>query len=83
MNGGDLLFVPNRALGTNTTKENSYKIYHTGNKPTYSDVGAAAASHTHTSSQISDRINTTAVGALGWTSKTADDQLVTRNTIAY
>jgi hypothetical protein len=47
MNGGDLLFVPNRALGTNTTKENSYKIYHTGNKPTYSDVGAAAASHTH------------------------------------
>ena len=25
----------------------AYNVYHTGNKPTYSDVGAAAASHTH------------------------------------
>lgn len=47
MNSGNLYFVPNRALGTNTTAANSYKIYHTGFKPTYSDVGAAASSHTH------------------------------------
>ena len=25
----------------------AYNVYHAGNKPTYSDVGAAAASHTH------------------------------------
>lgn len=28
MNGGDLLFVPNRALGTGTTKANSDYVYH-------------------------------------------------------
>lgn len=34
---GDLKFAPNRALGTVGT---SYTVYHTGNKPSASDVGA-------------------------------------------
>lgn len=42
--GGKLYFVPNRTLGSNGT---AYTVYHTGNKPTYSDVGAAASGHTH------------------------------------
>lgn len=33
---GVLYFVPNRELGTNGT---SYSVYHTGNKPTKTDVG--------------------------------------------
>lgn len=35
MNGGDLLFVPNRALGTGTTKANSYIVLHSNNYTTY------------------------------------------------
>ena len=31
-----------------------YRIYHTGQKPTASEIGAAASSHTHTKSQITD-----------------------------
>lgn len=30
------------------------KVYHVGNKPSLSDLGAAAASHTHTANQITD-----------------------------
>ena len=31
-----------------------YRIYHTGQKPTASEIGAASSSHTHTKSQITD-----------------------------
>ena len=37
----------NNTDGTGTGWSVWRKIYHEGNKPTYSDVGAAAASHTH------------------------------------
>ena len=41
---GKLYFTPNRPLkGAGT----AYTVYHTGNKPSASDVGAAPASHTH------------------------------------
>lgn len=44
MNGGDLLFVPNRALGTSTTKANSNTVLHSGNYTNYtvSKSGAGA-----------------------------------------
>lgn len=43
MNSGDLLFVPNRTIGTGTTKANSNVVLHSGNYTSY----AAASSHTH------------------------------------
>ncbi len=36
---------------------NGNQVYHAGNKPTPSDIGAANASHNHTSSQITDATN--------------------------
>lgn len=38
VNGGDLLFVPNRALGTNTTKTNSQKVSRFTANPTSGQV---------------------------------------------
>ena len=43
-NNGVLKFTPNRTLGSAAT---DYNIYHTGNKPTLAEIGAAAASHNH------------------------------------
>ena len=40
-NGGDLLFVPNRALGTNTSKDNSQKIGRFTATPTSGQLVAA------------------------------------------
>ena len=45
--------------------------------------GKAASSHTHTSSQITDRIDNCSIGALGWVSTANDDKLITSNTLAY
>lgn len=57
---GDIFFHPNMQDGWATRKtvkfgidghiyvmDGTMKVYHTGFKPTYTDVGAAAASHTH------------------------------------
>ena len=49
---------PTITVGTDT-----YTFYHSGNKPTYSDVGAAQAGHTHddryfTESEMDTKINT-------------------------
>lgn len=38
MNGGDILFVPNRALGTATTKANSQKVGRFTANPTSGQV---------------------------------------------
>ena len=38
MNGGDILFVPNRALGTNTSKTNSQKVGRFTENPTSGQV---------------------------------------------
>ena len=46
---GVLYFTPNRALGTNGT---SYSIYHTGNKPTKSDVGLGNVDNTADANKI-------------------------------
>ena len=35
MNSGDLLFVPNRTIGTGTTKANSNVVLHSGNYSSY------------------------------------------------
>ena len=39
-------------VGDTSPQTNSYNIYHTGNKPTLAELGAAAASHTHPISQL-------------------------------
>lgn len=46
---GVLYFTPNRALGTNGT---SYSIYHTGNKPTKSDVGLGNVDNTADANKV-------------------------------
>lgn len=59
------------------------KVYHAGNKPTLSDLGAAASSHTHTVAQVTDaykiQYNTLAEGVnldeiyeAGWYSSYSD-----------
>lgn len=60
---GDLKFAPNRTLGTVGT---SYTVYHTGNKPTASDVGAVPTSRTVNGKTLSSNIalSATDVGAI-------------------
>ena len=45
--------------------------------------GKAASSHTHTSAQVSDRLNVTGKGNYAWVSAANDDKLITSNTLAY
>ncbi len=45
--------------------------------------GKAASSHTHTSVQVSDRLNVTGKGNYAWVSAANDDKLITSNTLAY
>lgn len=52
-------------------------------KPTAAQVGAAASSHTHTSANISDRVNNTTKGPCGYTGASNDDRLITLNTLSY
>ena len=58
--GHNELKILSSAGGTTSTKGadkltfNGSIVYHAGRKPTPADIGAAAASHTHTSAQISD-----------------------------
>ena len=58
--GHNELKIMSSAGGTTATKGadkltfNGSIVYHTGRKPTLSELGAAASSHTHTSAQISD-----------------------------
>ena len=55
--------VPNAA----NTSSSAYGVYHTGYKPTYSDVGAAAASHTHGAGDITSGTLAVARGGTGKT----------------
>ena len=50
---GKMLFAPNRTLGKTATE---YTVFHSGNL-TYSTIGAAAASHNHTSLNSVTKIN--------------------------
>lgn len=57
---------------TNGTWGSWSAVYTTANKPTFSDIGAAAASHTHTKSQITDM--PTSLPANGGNADTVDSK---------
>lgn len=50
--------------------EKVYNIYHTGNKPTPSDIGAAASSHNHSATNITSGTLSAARGGTGQTTVT-------------
>ena len=81
VSGGDIMFAPNRALGTATSKDNSQKVGRFTANPT---TGQAVITDGTTGGLTTRGIrNNTSQGALGWTSAATDTTLATTNTIAY
>lgn len=81
VSGGDIMFVPNRVLGTQTTKANSQKV---GRFTANPETGMAVITDGTTGGMTTRGIrNNTSTGALGWTAAATDTTLATTNTIAY
>lgn len=66
---GNILQIVQIEGGSQTA---SYKVYHTGNKPTLSDIGAAASSHNHSATNITSGTLAVARGGTGQTTVTPD-----------